>query len=77
MSESNADIYARKFRFRPFEGNRRGRIYRICAVAWDWWIQQWRRSRATKILTIVLLFFANSLVIIFLISIPLQTSDIT
>ena len=57
MSETNADIYARKFSFRSFEGTRRGRAYRVCIVAWDWWIHQWKRSRTTKILTVVLLFF--------------------
>lgn len=50
MSESNIDsnAYVRKFAFRPFEGTRRGRIYRLWAVSWYWWVHQWERSRAVK-----------------------------
>ena len=48
--------YVRKFQFRPFSGFRRGRIFRLWATSWHWWIQEWRRSRAVKILFGFLIF---------------------
>jgi ABC-type transport system involved in multi-copper enzyme maturation permease subunit len=48
--------YVRKFAFRPFSGKRRGRIYRIWAASWHWWISEWKRSRAVKVLFGFLIF---------------------
>ncbi|MFX0016308.1 MAG: ABC transporter permease [Promethearchaeota archaeon] len=58
MSESNTspDAYVRKFAFRPFDGFRRGRLYRLWAIAWQWWIHEWRRSKAVKFLIGFLIF---------------------
>ncbi|MFW9904901.1 MAG: ABC transporter permease [Candidatus Thorarchaeota archaeon] len=58
MSEpiTSPDAYVRKFKFRPFDGIRRGRIYRIWAIAWHWWIHEWKRSRAVKVLIGFLIF---------------------
>ncbi len=42
--------YVKKFSFRPFTGFRRGRIYRIWSISWQWWIHEWSRSRAVKVL---------------------------
>ncbi|MHA2254932.1 MAG: ABC transporter permease [Candidatus Heimdallarchaeaceae archaeon] len=44
------DAYVRKFTFRPFTGLRRGRVYRIWSISWQWWTHEWDRSRAIKIL---------------------------
>lgn len=55
-SATNSKAYVRKFSFRPFEGFRRGRVYRLAAVSWYWWVHQWERSRAIKILIGFLLF---------------------
>jgi len=58
MSEpiKSSEAYVRKFAFRPFEGTRRGRIYRIWAIAWHWWMHEWNRSRAVKVLIGFLIF---------------------
>lgn len=58
MSDSFTDsgAYVRKFAFRPFEGTRRGRIYRLWAIAWQWWIHEWKRSKAVKFLIGFLIF---------------------
>ncbi|MHA2245523.1 MAG: ABC transporter permease subunit [Candidatus Hodarchaeales archaeon] len=58
MSEPTKSSYAyvRKFAFRPFDGTRRGRFYRVWAVAWQWWIHEWRRSKAVKFLIGFLIF---------------------
>ena len=58
MNEStkSSEAYVRKFAFRPFDGTRRGRIYRIWAIAWHWWIHEWNRSRAVKVLIGFLIF---------------------
>ncbi|UCG02154.1 MAG: hypothetical protein JSW11_21505 [Candidatus Heimdallarchaeota archaeon] len=58
MSEptTSSDAYVRKFAFRPFDGIRRGRIYRLWAIAWQWWIHEWKRSRAVKVLISFLIF---------------------
>ncbi len=58
MSESNTtkSAYVRKFAFRPYEGTRRGRIYRLWAVSWHWWVHQWERSRAVKFFIGFLIF---------------------
>ena len=58
MSEptTSSDAYVRKFAFRPFDGTRRSRIYRLWAIAWQWWIHEWKRSRAVKILISFLIF---------------------
>jgi ABC-type transport system involved in multi-copper enzyme maturation permease subunit len=53
---TRSDAYVRKFAFRPFDGTRRGRIYRIWAIAWQWWIHEWKRSRAVKVLVSFLIF---------------------
>ncbi len=42
--------YVRKFSFRPYTGVRRGRIFRMWSISWQWWIHEWDRSRAIKIL---------------------------
>lgn len=52
-----SDAYVRKFAFRPFDGIRRGRIYRVWAIAWQWWIHEWKRSRAVKVLIGFLIFY--------------------
>lgn len=54
-SKSN-DAIVKKFSFRPFEGIRRGRFYRLWAISWYWWAHQWERSRAVKILIGILIF---------------------
>ncbi|MFX0049833.1 MAG: ABC transporter permease [Candidatus Hermodarchaeota archaeon] len=54
-SQSN-DAIVKKFSFRPFEGIRRGRFYRLWAISWYWWAHQWERSRAIKILIGFLIF---------------------
>ncbi len=58
MSEptTSSDVYVRKFAFRPFDGTRRGRIYRLWAIAWQWWIHEWKRSKAVKVLIGFLIF---------------------
>ena len=58
MSEptTSSDAYVRKFAFRPFDGTRRGRIYRVWAIAWQWWIHEWKRSKAVKFLIGFLIF---------------------
>ena len=48
--------YVRKFSFRPYSGKRRGRFYRIWAASWHWWISEWKRSRAVKVLFGFLIF---------------------
>ena len=53
---TNSKAFVRKFSFRPFEGVRRGRIYRLWAVSWHWWTHQWERSRAVKVLVGFLVF---------------------
>lgn len=53
---ASSDAYVRKFAFRPFDGTRRGRIYRLWAIAWQWWIHEWKRSRAVKVLISFLIF---------------------
>ena len=53
---TSSEAYVRKFAFRPFDGTRRGRIYRIWAIAWHWWIHEWNRSRAVKVLIGFLIF---------------------
>ncbi|MFX0125106.1 MAG: hypothetical protein ACFFAE_15855 [Candidatus Hodarchaeota archaeon] len=50
------EVYVRKFRFRPFEGTYRGRIWRIWTVAWFNMTHQWHRSRIFKILIFFTLF---------------------
>ncbi|MHA1946587.1 MAG: hypothetical protein ACW97W_10815, partial [Candidatus Hodarchaeales archaeon] len=50
------EAYVRKFQFRPFSGFRRGRLFRLWATSWHWWIQEWRRSRAVKFLFGFLVF---------------------
>ncbi|MFX0182357.1 MAG: ABC transporter permease [Candidatus Hodarchaeota archaeon] len=54
-SKSN-DAIVKKFSFRPFEGIRHGRVYRLWAISWYWWVHQWERSRAIKILIGFLIF---------------------
>ena len=44
------DAYVRKFSFRPFTGIRKGRLYRLWSISWQWWAHEWDRSRAVKIL---------------------------
>lgn len=56
MSDSNSGTYVRKFSFRSFEGVRKGRIYRLWAISWQWWTHQWARSRAVKVLLGFLIF---------------------
>lgn len=56
MKEAQSDAYVRKFSFRSFEGIRKGRVYRLWATSWQWWIHQWERSRAIKILLGFILF---------------------
>ena len=58
MSEptTSSDAYVRKFAFRPFDGTRRGRFYRVWAIAWQWWIHEWKRSKAVKFLIGFLIF---------------------
>lgn len=59
MTDSNTNsknAYVRKFAFRPFEGIRRGRFYRLWAVSWHWWVHQWERSKAVKFLIGFLIF---------------------
>lgn len=56
MKEDQSDAYVRKFSFRAFEGVRKGRVYRLWATSWQWWIHQWERSRAIKILLGFILF---------------------
>ncbi len=49
--ESNENgAYVKKFSFRPFAGIRRGRLYRIWSISWQWWTHEWSRSRAVKFL---------------------------
>jgi ABC-type transport system involved in multi-copper enzyme maturation permease subunit len=55
-SNTNSIAYVRKFAFRPFEGIRRGRLYRLWSVSWHWCVHQWERSRAVKVLVAILLF---------------------
>ncbi|UCG02847.1 MAG: hypothetical protein JSW11_02435 [Candidatus Heimdallarchaeota archaeon] len=50
------DAYVRDFKFRPFEGTYRGRIWRIWTVAWFNMTHQWHRSRVFKILIIFTIF---------------------
>jgi hypothetical protein len=50
------DTYARKFTFQSFEGKRKGRLWRIGAIAWFNLIYQWQRSRALKILIFFIMF---------------------
>ncbi|UCG02802.1 MAG: hypothetical protein JSW11_02195 [Candidatus Heimdallarchaeota archaeon] len=57
MSGTDSGTFARRFTFRPFDGIRRGRVYRLCAISWYWWTHQWKRSRAAKILMVILIFF--------------------
>ncbi len=76
MSESNTNssAYVRKFSFRPYEGTRRGRLYRLWAVSWHWWAHQWERSRAVKffigfliftfVLTNMFLFMAKDIMLL-------------
>ncbi|MFW9857088.1 MAG: ABC transporter permease subunit [Candidatus Thorarchaeota archaeon] len=56
MTEKSSDVYVRRFSFRPYEGTRRGRLYRIWSISWYWWKHQWDRSRAVKILFGFLMF---------------------
>jgi len=53
---TSSEAYVRKFAFRPFDGTRRGRFYRLWTIAWHWWIHEWKRSRAVKILISFLIF---------------------
>jgi hypothetical protein len=55
-ANSNNDAYVRRFSFRPFEGVRRGRFYRLFSISWFWWVHQWERSRSIKILVGFLAF---------------------
>jgi hypothetical protein len=55
-SPTSPDAYVRKFAFRSFDGVRRGRLYRLWAIAWQWWIHEWRRSKAVKFLIGFLIF---------------------
>ncbi|PWI46970.1 hypothetical protein CEE45_14105 [Candidatus Heimdallarchaeota archaeon B3_Heim] len=62
------DAYVRKFSFRPFTGLRRGRIFRMWSISWQWWIHEWDRSRAIKVLIgfqIFILFLTNIFVLTF------------
>ena len=76
MSEqiNQNDAYVRKFSFRPFTGFRRGRLYRIWSISWQWWTHEWDRSRAIKVLigfqlftllitNIIILSFKNTLLL--------------
>ena len=54
--EMDDEVYVRKFKFRPFEGHYRGRIWRIWTVARFNMTHQWHRSRVFKILIIFTLF---------------------
>lgn len=54
--DSSSDAYVRKFAFRPFVGTRRGRIYRVWTIAWEWCIHEWKRSTAVKFLVGFLIF---------------------
>jgi len=58
LSESikSSEAYVKKFAFRPFDGVRRGRIYRLGAISWQWWIHEWKRSKAVKFLIGFLIF---------------------
>lgn len=56
MSDPNSGTYVREFSFRSFEGIRKGRIYRLWAISWQWWTHQWARSRAVKALLGLLIF---------------------
>ncbi|MHA1945239.1 MAG: hypothetical protein ACW97W_03965 [Candidatus Hodarchaeales archaeon] len=57
MNDIETDGHAKRFQFRSFNGIRRGRIYRLCAVSWGWWKHQWQGSRLVKILMAVLLLY--------------------
>ncbi len=55
-SFTDSGAYVRKFAFRPFEGTRRGRIYRLWAIAREWCVHEWKRSKAVKFLIGFLIF---------------------
>ncbi|MHA2247177.1 MAG: hypothetical protein ACXADY_19685 [Candidatus Hodarchaeales archaeon] len=50
------EAYVRTFKFRSYEGTRRGRVWRIWSVAWFNMTLQWHRSRVFKILIVVTIF---------------------
>jgi hypothetical protein len=54
--EMDDEVYVRRFRFRPYKGTYRGRLWRIWTVAWFNMTHQWHRSRVFKILIIFTLF---------------------
>lgn len=55
-TESTDETYVRKFGFRPFTGERLGRLYRIMSVAWFNLVETIRRSGFTKLLLMFMLF---------------------
>ncbi len=50
------EAYVRTFKFRSFEGTRRGRAWRIWTVAWFNMAHQWHRSRVLKLLIGFIIF---------------------
>jgi hypothetical protein len=50
------EAYVEKFKFRPYDGSRRGRLWRMWNVAWFNMTHQWHRSRVLKILVVFIIF---------------------
>ncbi|MHA1973735.1 MAG: hypothetical protein ACTSW1_12115 [Candidatus Hodarchaeales archaeon] len=50
------DAYVHRFSFRGFSGKRRGRLYRLFAISWQWWVHEWKKSKAVKVLFWIQIF---------------------
>ncbi len=48
--------YVQTLKFRPYEGSRHGKIWRVLQIAWFNMTHQWQRSRFLKLVVILILF---------------------
>jgi hypothetical protein len=48
--------YVKTLKFRPYDGSRRGRFWRVVYIAWFNMAHQWRRSRVLKLVVALILF---------------------
>ena len=56
QTEKKNDAYVHRFSFRGFSGKRRGRLYRLFAISWQWWVHEWKKSKAVKVLFWIQIF---------------------
>jgi ABC-type transport system involved in multi-copper enzyme maturation permease subunit len=70
------EAYVEKFHFRPYDGSRRGRLWRLWIIAWFNMTHQWHRSRVLKIVVafILLILILSNLTLLTGINMLLETN---